>query len=186
MKTTGVCTYQVRLFGIAKVDQERNNIMDAIPFTRDGYQELKLELDNLKSVERPKVISEIAEARAHGDLKENAEYHAAREKQSFIEGRITLLDDRLSRAKIIDFTEDDADRVKFGAYVTLEDEETGNNRTYRIVGDLEANIEKDKISLSSPIAKALLGKELDDLVEVKAPGGKKEYVIVEIKYEVQS
>jgi transcription elongation factor GreA len=153
-----------------------------IPFTPQGYKELKQELHNLKHVERPKVIQEIAEARAHGDLKENAEYHAAREKQSFIEGRITLLDDHIARANVIDFSNEDPESVKFGAFVTVEDEESGEQKTYRIVGDLEADIEKNRISMGSPIAKALLGKKLDDLVEVKVPKGTKEYVITEIKY----
>ena len=128
------------------------------------------------------MIEEIAEARAHGDLKENAEYHAAREKQSFIEGRITILEDTLSRANIIDFSGQDVDQVRFGAYVQLEDEETGEVKQFRIVGDLEANIDENKISLGSPIAKALLGKKLDDVVEVKAPKGVVEYVVTEIRF----
>lgn len=154
----------------------------AIPFTPQGYEELKRELENLKTVERPKVIQEIAEARAHGDLKENAEYHAARERQSFIEGRISILDDSIARANIINFSEEAPDTVKFGAYVTVEDEETGESKTFRIVGDLEADIEKNKISLGSPIARALMGKRVDDLVEVKVPKGIKEYLITEIRY----
>ena len=117
---------------------------ETVPFTPQGYEQLKAELDNLKSVQRPKVIEEIAEARAHGDLKENAEYHAAREKQSFIEGRITILDDQIARANIIDFSTENPDKVMFGAFVTVEDEE-GDEKTYRIVGDLEADITENKI-----------------------------------------
>lgn len=154
---------------------------ETIPFTPEGYEELKAELTNLKSVERPKVIEEIAEARAHGDLKENAEYHAAREKQSFIEGRITILDDHIARANILDFSNETPDQVKFGAFVTVEDEE-GEEKTLRIVGDLEADIERNRISLGSPLAKALMGKKLDDFVEVKVPKGVKEYTIVNVTY----
>ncbi|NRA64583.1 MAG: transcription elongation factor GreA [Pseudobacteriovorax sp.] len=156
--------------------------IEHIPFTPQGYETLKQELENLKVVERPKVIQEIAEARAHGDLKENAEYHAAREKQSFIEGRITILDDHIARANVISFEEDNPEIIKFGAFVTLEDEE-GEEKTYRIVGDLEADISQNKISLGSPIAKALLGKRIDDVVEVKVPKGVMEYTILEIKYK---
>jgi len=156
--------------------------IEMIPFTKDGHEKLTAELSNLKSVERPKVIEEIAEARAHGDLKENAEYHAAREKQGFIEGRINDLEDKLARAQVISHGDNAKESVKFGAFVTLEDEETGDKKTYRIVGDLEADIEKSKISLSSPIARALLGKQPDDLVEIKVPKGIKEFVILDISY----
>ena len=155
---------------------------EAIPFTRQGYEELKRELENLKNVERPKVIQEIAEARAHGDLKENAEYHAARERQSFVEGRITILDDSISRANVISFVEENPQSIKFGAYVTVEDEETGDQKTYRIVGDLEADIERNLISMGSPIAKALMGKRIDDVVEVKVPKGLKSYLVINIRY----
>lgn len=155
---------------------------DAVPFTREGYEALKQELQQLKSVERPKIIEEIATARGHGDLKENAEYHAAREKQSFIEGRISMLDDRLARANIIDFSEEHPDTVKFGAYVTVEDQETGESKEYRIVGDLEADITKNLISLESPIARALLGKRVDDLVEIRVPKGVLEYMVTKLRY----
>ncbi|SME94413.1 transcription elongation factor GreA [Pseudobacteriovorax antillogorgiicola] len=154
---------------------------ETIPFTPQGYAQLKAELENLKSVQRPKVIEEIAEARAHGDLKENAEYHAAREKQSFIEGRITILDDHIARANVIDFSTDSPEKVMFGAFVSVEDEE-GAEKTYRIVGDLEADISENKISTGSPIAKALMGKSLDDVVEVKVPKGVVEYTITKISY----
>lgn len=155
--------------------------VDTIPLTPQGYESLKSELEKLKTVERPKVIEEIAEARAHGDLKENAEYHAAREKQSFIEGRITILDDSIARANVIDFRGQDPDQVKFGAFVTVEDEE-GEEKTYHIVGDLEADIAKNKLSLASPIAKAVMGKRVDDFVEVKVPKGVAEYTITKIEF----
>ncbi|MEI6834283.1 MAG: transcription elongation factor GreA [bacterium] len=157
---------------------------ELIPFTRDGYQVLQDELHHLKHIDRPKVIQDIADARAHGDLSENAEYHAARERQGFIEGRIAELEGSLSRANIIDFSADNEARsqVRFGAYVTVQDENTGDVKTYRVVGDLEADITKNRISLSSPIARALLGKKIDDMIEVHAPKGAVEYVITEIRY----
>ncbi|MEZ4742053.1 MAG: transcription elongation factor GreA [Bdellovibrionota bacterium] len=156
--------------------------IEMVPFTKDGYASLSAELNSLKTVERPKVIEEIAEARSHGDLKENAEYHAAREKQGFIEARINDLEDKLARAQVVDYEGQAVDTVKFGAFVTLEDEESSEKKTYRIVGDLEADIEAGKISVSSPIAKALMGKELDDVVEIKVPKGIKEFVILDIRY----
>jgi transcription elongation factor GreA len=157
---------------------------ELIPFTRDGYQVLQDELYRLKHTDRPKVIQDIADARAHGDLSENAEYHAARERQGFIEGRIAELEGNLSRANIIDFSSDETakSQVRFGAYVTVQDESTGDQKTYRVVGDLEADIRQQKISISSPIARALLGKKIDDMIEVNAPKGQVEYVITEIKY----
>jgi len=155
---------------------------DTIPITPEGYEKLTAELKNLKEVERPKVIQDIAEARAHGDLKENAEYHAARDKQGFVEARIKELDGSLSRAKIIDFRGQDIDQVRIGAYVTVIDEESGEEKKFRIVGDLEADIESNKLSLSSPIARALMGKSVDDVVEVKVPKGVVEYLISEVKY----
>lgn len=155
---------------------------ETVPFTPQGYAELKAELDTLKSVERPKVIQEIADARAHGDLKENAEYHAARERQSFIEGRITMLDDQIARANIIDFSGDQPDQVKFGAYVTITDEDSGEEKTFRIVGDLEADITRNKLSIGSPLSKALMGRRTGDTVEVTVPKGTKEYSIVRISY----
>jgi len=155
---------------------------DSVPFTREGFSRLKIELDHLKSVERPKIIREIAEARAHGDLSENAEYSAAKEKQGFIEGRIADLDDKLSRAQVIEYEEESGDRVKFGAFVTLNDVESGDKKSYRIVGDLEADITNGLISLSSPIARALMGKRVGDLAEVRAPKGTIEYEIAEVRY----
>lgn len=158
---------------------------ELIPFTKDGYQALQDELHRLKHVDRPKVIQDIADARSHGDLSENAEYHAARERQGFIEGRIAELEGNLSRANIIDFSADAEARnqVRFGAFVTVQDENTGDQKTYRVVGDLEADITKNRISLSSPIARALLGKKIDDTIEVNAPKGAVEYVITEIRYQ---
>lgn len=157
--------------------------METIPLTKDGFKFLNEELEDLKKVQRPTVIEQIAEARDHGDLKENAEYHAAREKQGFIEGRINELEDKLSRAEVIDFSTEQPSMVKFGAFVTVCDEDTGEEKTYRIVGDLESDIEKNKVSLSTPIAKALMGKRIDDLIEVKVPKGVIEYVITEIDYK---
>ena len=156
--------------------------LELIPFTREGLTELQGELSSLKEVERPKVINEIAEARAHGDLKENAEYHAAREKQGFIEARIAELEDKLSRAQIVDHSGADDSRIRFGAWVTLENEETGESKRYRIVGELEADINRNKLSLNSPIARALLGKTEDDLVEIRAPKGIQEYLISKVEY----
>jgi len=155
---------------------------DTIPLTRDGLKVLKLELERLKSQDRPHIIQEIAEARSHGDFSENAEYHAARDRQGFIEARIADLEDKLGRAEIVDFSNTPSDQVKFGAFVTLSDESSGETKTYRIVGDLEADIATNKISLSSPIARALLGKRVADLIEVRAPKGVTEYLITEVRY----
>lgn len=156
--------------------------METIPLTKEGFAVLQAELVRLKSEERPRVIQEIADARAHGDLSENAEYAAAREKQGFIEGRIAELDDKLSRANIIDFSNQGSDQVRFGAFVTLQDEVTGEGRTVRLVGDLEADLRLHKVSISSPLAKALLGKKINDLAEVQAPKGTVEYTIMDVKY----
>ncbi len=156
--------------------------METIPFTHNGLESLRKELDNLKMVERPKVISQVAEARSHGDLKENAEYHAAREKQGFLEGKIAELEDKISRAQVIDIDANDTSTVRFGAWVTLSDEDSGEEKKYRIVGDLESDITLNFLSISSPMARALLGKSVDDLVEIKAPKGKKEFMILKIEY----
>lgn len=157
---------------------------ELIPFTKDGYDALQAELHRLKTIDRLKVIQEIAEARSHGDLSENAEYSAAREKQGFIEGRINELDAQLSRANVLDFSLDAAARlhVRFGAKVTVEDLNSGEKKTLRVVGDLEADIKFNKISISSPIARAMLGKKREDVVEVQAPKGVIEYLIVDINY----
>ncbi len=154
------------------------------PLTMRGAQRLREELERLKSVERPKVIEAIAEARAHGDLKENAEYHAAREQQGFIEGRIQELEGTLSHAQIIDLSKLNAgSRIVFGATVDLADTETGEEVTYQIVGDLEADIKAGLISISSPVARALIGKHEGDTVTIQAPGGVREYEIVGVRYE---
>ncbi|MEE8496703.1 MAG: transcription elongation factor GreA [Xanthomonadales bacterium] len=153
------------------------------PLTKEGAERLREELARLKKVDRPKIIAAIAEARAHGDLKENAEYHAAREQQSFTEGRIQRLEATISRAQIIDISTLKAgSRVVFGATVTLSDEETIAETTYQIVGDLEADIKHNRIAVSSPIARALIGHEEGDVVVVRAPAGDREYEIVSVKY----
>jgi transcription elongation factor GreA len=157
--------------------------MNESPMTTKGAQKLRDELHNLKTVERPKVIQAIADARELGDLKENAEYHAAREQQSFIEGRIVELETKLASAKIIDVTKLNAHgKVVFGTTVNLMNVETDEEVTYQIVGDDEADIKAQLISISSPIARALIGKEEGDIAIVQAPGGKKEYEILEVKY----
>jgi transcription elongation factor GreA len=151
--------------------------------TKSGVERLREELGRLKKEDRPKVIAAIAEARAHGDLKENAEYHAAREQQGFIEGRIQHLEYAISHAQIIDVAALNAgDKVVFGATVTLSDEETGEETTYQIVGDVEADIRHNRIAVSSPIARALIGREVGDIVVVKAPAGNREFEIVDVEY----
>jgi transcription elongation factor GreA len=153
------------------------------PITLKGAQRLRAELEELKSVKRPAVINAIAEARAHGDLKENAEYHAAREQQGFIEGRIKQLEAELSHAQIIDVSSLNAgSRVVFGAIVDLADVESDEERTYQIVGDLEADIKLGLIAISSPVARALIGKHEGDSVTIEAPGGIREYEIVGVSY----
>ena len=156
--------------------------MEKFPLTKQGFLALDEELKNLKGVERPNIIAAIAEARSHGDLSENAEYSAAKEKQSFIEGRIQDLEAVLSRAQVIDVSGTKSDVIRFGATVLVADEDTDDEKRYQIVGDYEADIEKNKISLSSPLAKALIGKEVGDTAEYVAPGGKKSFEILEIKY----
>ncbi|MGH8079036.1 MAG: transcription elongation factor GreA [Lysobacter sp.] len=153
------------------------------PITAKGAQRLRAELEELKSVKRPAVINAIAEARAHGDLKENAEYHAAREQQGFIEGRIKQLEGELSHAEIIDISKLNAgSKVVFGATVELTDVDTEEEKTYQIVGDLEADIKLGLIAISSPVARALIGKNEGDSVEIQAPGGVHEYEIVSVSY----
>ena len=155
--------------------------MEKIPLTESGFNALDYELKNLKSVERPNVIKAIAEAREQGDLSENAEYHAAREKQSFIEGRIKELESIISLAEVID-VQKLSGPIKFGATVELIDEETDENKIYQIVGEPEANIENGLLNIKSPLARALIGKEDGDSVEVTTPGGSRSYEIVSIKY----
>lgn len=156
--------------------------MERIPMTADGYKTLEDEINHLKVVERPTVIRMIEEARAHGDLSENAEYHAAKERQAFIEGRVVELEDKLSRADIIDISKLSGSTVKFGATVTLFDEDTDAKVKYQLVGDLEANAKKGRISISSPIARALIGKSKGDTVEVSAPGGARSYEILKVEF----
>lgn len=158
--------------------------MSRAPITKTGSERLRGELERLKSVERPKIIAAIAEARAHGDLKENAEYHAAREQQSFIEGRIKELEAALSTAEVIDVSRlNPGNKIVFGAIVELEDEQSGETVKYQIVGDLEADIKQALIAVSSPIARALIGKSEGDSFEFKAPNGVKRYEITGVSYE---
>ena len=156
--------------------------MEKIPMTAEGHKALMEEIRHLKTVERERIIKAIAEARAHGDLSENAEYHAAKEQQAFNEARVAELEDKLSRAEVIDVGKLSGDRVQFGATVTLIDEDTEKEVAYQIVGDLEADVNAGKISISSPIARALIGKEVGDYVEVNTPGGGKSYEILKVEY----
>ncbi len=156
--------------------------MNRVPMTVAGEKALREELEHLKKVERPRITKAIAEAREHGDLKENAEYHAAKEQQSLNEGRVSELEDLLSRAEIIDVAKLSGDTVKFGATVELADEDTDEESKYQIVGDQEADVKLGKISISSPIARALIGKSEGDSAEVSAPGGPKSYEILSVKF----
>jgi transcription elongation factor GreA len=157
--------------------------MEKVPMTARGFTRLQDELRHLKSVERPAVIKAIAEAREHGDLSENAEYHAARERQSFIEGRVMELEDKISRAEVIDVTRLSGNSVKFGATVTLADEDTDEEVTYQIVGQDESDIRSGFIAITSPLARALIGKVAGDAVEVTTPGGSKSYEVVSIAFK---
>lgn len=159
-------------------------MMTKVPLTVQGAEKLRKELSELKSVIRPRIITAIAEAREHGDLKENAEYHAAREQQSFVEGRIAEIESKLSRSQIIDVSKlDVGGKVVFGATVELEDLETENVVTYKIVGEDEADIKEGLISVSSPIARALIGKQEEDVISFDAPSGVKEYEILSVVYK---
>ncbi len=155
--------------------------MEKVPMTRAGHAALDQELKALKSVERPAVIKAIAEAREHGDLSENAEYHAARERQSFVEGRIKEIEALLSRAEVIDPAKLSG-AIKFGATITLVDEDTDEEKTYQIVGEAEADIEAGLLNIRSPLARALIGKDEGDSVEVRTPGGEKSYEVLSIRY----
>lgn len=158
-------------------------MIERVPMTPEGYGRLETELKQLKTVERPAVIKAIAEAREHGDLSENAEYHAARERQSFIEGRVLELEDKLSRAEVIDITQQSPNgKIVFGCKVKLADEETDEETEYRIVGPDESSIENGLISVTSPVARALIGKEKGDTVEVQTPGGTRYFEILEVVY----
>ena len=156
--------------------------MERIPMTAAGFKALENEVNQLKNVERHEIIKAIAEARAHGDLSENAEYHAAKEKQSFIEGRVMELEDQIGRAEVIDVSKMTGSTVKFGATVTLVDEDTDEKRKYQIVGDVESDVKHGRISLSSPIARALIGKGKGDTVEVSTPGGTRSYEVLKVEF----
>jgi transcription elongation factor GreA len=155
---------------------------DSIPMTKAGAEAIKRELKRLKSVERPKNVQDISTARDHGDLRENAEYHAAKEKQSHLEGRILILEDRLARAEIIDVSKLSGDRIVFGATVKLEDVDSGTKASYSIVGETEADLKKGKISITSPIARGLIGREVGDTVKIRTPGGEREYEVLEVLF----
>jgi len=159
----------------------RGTEMDKIPLTKAGYDALNAELKTLKTVDRPEIIQAISEARAHGDLSENAEYHSAKEKQSFIEGRIKELEGVIGLADVID-TGKLSGTVKFGAVVEVVDEDTDEERSYQIVGEYEADIENGRLNIKSPLARALIGKDVGDSVEVKTPGGERSYEILSITY----
>jgi len=154
-----------------------------VPMTRDGYEALKEELQRLKTVERPRNVKEIETAIAHGDISENAEYHAAKEKQSHIAGRIAALEDKLARAQVIDTTGQVADRVRFGVTVVLADVDSDEEISYRIVGEDEADVKKGLISITSPVAQALLNKQVDDEVRVQVPKGMREFEILAIRFD---
>ena len=154
-----------------------------IPMTKAGAEAIKRELKRLKSVDRPRNVHEIASARDHGDLRENAEYHAAKEKQSHIEGRIQMLEDRLARAEIIDVSRLSGERVVFGATVKLADTDSGQQTQYTIVGETEADLKKSRISITSPIARGLIGRQVGDEVKIRTPGGEREYEILEVLFQ---
>jgi len=155
---------------------------DRVPVTKDGFEELKRRLRQIKEVERPNNVKDIEVARAHGDLSENAEYHAAKERQAFLDGQMKLLESKIGRAEVIDPTKLSGERVVFGATVHLEDVDNDHEVTYQIVGEDEANPSKGKISFSSPVARALIGKSISDEVLVKTPGGVREYDIVDVEF----
>jgi transcription elongation factor GreA len=157
--------------------------MERVPMTVAGLKSLEEELQRLKAVERPRIIAAISEARAHGDLSENAEYHAAKEAQGLNEARVAELEDKISRAEVIDTSKLSGDTIKFGATVSLEDEDTGDKVKYTIVGDLEANLRDGKISISSPIARALIGKAKGDIVEVTTPKGSRSFAVLKVEWK---
>lgn len=156
--------------------------MNKVPMTGEGFASLKEELRWRQQVERPRIIEAISEARSHGDLSENAEYHSAKEAQSLNEGRVNELEDFIARAEVIDITKLSGEKVKFGATVVLVDEDTEEKKTYQIVGDQEADVRSGRISISSPIARALIGKAVGDAIEVNAPGGARGYEIVQVQF----
>lgn len=156
--------------------------MKRVPMTAAGFSQIQAELKRLKSVERPEVIRAIAAAREHGDISENAEYHAAKERQSFIEGRMAELEDKVSRAEVIDISKLSGKDIKFGATVRLSDEDTEKRVTYQIVGEVEADIKKGRLAVTSPLARALIGRSKGDSVEVDTPRGAKSYEIIKVSY----
>lgn len=161
---------------------QTDKIMDKVPMTTAGFKALEEELRQRQQEERPRIIQAIAEARAHGDLSENAEYHSAKEQQSLNEGRIAELEDKISRAEVIDVSKLSGSTIKFGATVKLIDDDTDEEKTYKIVGDMEADVKDGKVSISSPIARALIGKKTGDTIEVNTPGGGKSYEIIDVLY----
>jgi transcription elongation factor GreA len=156
--------------------------MEKVPMTGEGYQALDDELKRLKSIERPSVIAAISEARAHGDLSENAEYHAAKERQGWIEGRIAEIEDKMARAQVIDVSKLSGGQVKFGATVSVVDEDTEEEARYQIVGEHEADVKQGRISVTSPLARGMIGKEVGDVVEINTPGGVKAYEILKLEW----
>jgi transcription elongation factor GreA len=156
--------------------------MEKVPMTGEGYTTLDEELKRLKTQERPSVIAAIAEARLHGDLSENAEYHAAKDRQGWIEGRIAEIEDKIARAQVIDVSRLSGAQIKFGATVSVVDEDTEESARYQIVGEHEADVKSGKISLSSPLSRAMMGKEVGDVVEVNTPGGVKAYAIMKVEW----
>ena len=157
--------------------------MERVPMTISGYKHLEVELQRLKAEERPRIIAAISEARAHGDLSENAEYHAAKEQQGLNEARVADLEDKISRADVIDTSKMSGETIKFGATVSLEDDDSGDKVKYTIVGDLEANLREGKISLSSPIARALIGKNKGESVEVTTPKGSRSFQVLKVEWK---
>ena len=156
--------------------------MNKIPMTAEGYSKLQEELKKLTSKDRPNIIAAIAEARGHGDLSENAEYQYAKEQQSLIEGRILELESSISRAEVIDIKSISGNDIKFGATIEIEDDENGKKQTYQIVGEYESDIENHKLSINSPLARGLIGKSIDDVVEINSPKGTKIYTVISVKY----
>jgi transcription elongation factor GreA len=156
--------------------------MEKVPMTVEGYRSLDEDLKRLKTLERPAVIAAISEARAHGDLSENAEYHAAKERQGWIEGQIADIEDKMARAQVIDVSKLSGKQIKFGATVSVIDEDTEEKARYQIVGEHEADVKRGRVSVTSPIARAIIGKETGDVVEVNTPGGVKAYAIVKVEW----
>jgi transcription elongation factor GreA len=157
--------------------------MTNVPMTTGGYERLQKELRTLKVEQRPAIIRAIAEAREHGDLSENAEYHAARERQSFVEGRIAEIEDKMSRTQVIEVSKLKGRDIKFGATVTLADEETDEKTTYQIVGEMEADVSDGRLSVTAPLARAMIGKKVGDSIEVTTPGGQKDYEVMKVRYK---